>query len=150
MVGLSCHTGIPPKPCVTPIGREALGLHSIPKAPLRYTLYISGKIAIMMGKGRTMPKAAISAEDTIRPISLRLRDETRSLIDRAATMLGRTRTDFMIEASRKAAEDAILDQTLITVDREKYDAFVAMLDRPAQPNERLRATMRATPLWERK
>jgi len=97
-----------------------------------------------------MPRASAHAESALHAVNLRVRSETRSLIDRAAQMLGRTRSDFMIEASRKAAEDAILDQTIITVDREKYDAFVAALDRPAQPNDRLRATMQATPLWAKK
>jgi len=97
-----------------------------------------------------MPRATTQAESPLHAVNLRVRDETRSLIDRAARMLGRTRSDFMIEASRKAAEEAILDQTIITVDRDRYDQFVAMLDRPAQPNEKLRRTMQATPLWERK
>lgn len=97
-----------------------------------------------------MPRTNTNAESALHAVNLRVRTETRSIIDRAAAMLGRTRSDFMIEAARRAAEDAILDQTVITVDREKYDAFVAMLDRPAQPNERLRATMQRTPVWERK
>jgi uncharacterized protein (DUF1778 family) len=97
-----------------------------------------------------------SASTTLTPpalplhaVNLRMRTETRSLIDRAARMLGRTRSDFMIEAARRAAEDALLDQTVIEVDRERYEQFLAALDRPPQPNEKLRATMAATPLWER-
>jgi uncharacterized protein (DUF1778 family) len=78
-----------------------------------------------------------------------MRSETRSLIDRAARTLGRTRSDFMIDAARRAAEDALLDQTVIEVDRERYDQFLAVLDRPPQPNDKLRAMMSATPLWER-
>ncbi len=77
-----------------------------------------------------------------------MRTETRSLIDHAAMMLGRTRSDFVIEAARRAAEDAILDQTIIEVNRERYEQFLEMLDRPPQPNEKLRATMQAKPLWQ--
>jgi uncharacterized protein (DUF1778 family) len=36
----------------------------------------------------------------------------------------------MIDAARRAAEDALLDQTLVKVDRATYDRFVAILDRP--------------------
>ena len=50
-----------------------------------------------------------------RAINLRVRDETRALIDRAAQAQGRSRSDFMIEASRRAAEDAILDQAAIKI-----------------------------------
>jgi uncharacterized protein (DUF1778 family) len=96
-----------------------------------------------------MPKAATSHESTLHAVNLRVRTETRSLIDRAASMLGRTRSDFMIEAARRAAEDAILDQTIIEVDRERYDQFIAALDRPPVPNAKLRSTMQATPLWEK-
>lgn len=95
-----------------------------------------------------MPRTTASAESALHAVNLRIRTETRSLIDRAATMLGRTRSDFMIEASRRAAEDAILDQSVISVDRERYNAFVAMLDRPAQPNEKLRKTMQTPAPWE--
>jgi uncharacterized protein (DUF1778 family) len=96
-----------------------------------------------------MTTANPSVERDTKPVNLRVRLEPLSIIDRAAAMLGRTRTEFMIEAARRAAEDAILDQTVISVDRAKYDAFVAMLDRPAQPNDRLRALMQRTPLWEK-
>lgn len=84
----------------------------------------------------------------IHAVNLKVRSETRALIDRAAQMQGRTRSDFMIDASRRAAEEAILDQTLIAVDREAYDKFLAILDAPPAPNEALRRTMRATPLWD--
>jgi uncharacterized protein (DUF1778 family) len=84
-----------------------------------------------------------------RAINLRVREETRALIDRAAQAQGRSRSDFMIEAARRAAEDAILDQTVIQVDRATFDEFVAMLDRPAQPNERLRKTMQTPAPWDK-
>lgn len=85
-----------------------------------------------------------------KPVRLRIRSEALSIIDQAASMLGRTRNEFMIEASRRAAENAILNQTIMSVDADKFDTFVAMLDRPAQPNDRLRELMLRTPLWEKK
>lgn len=89
------------------------------------------------------------AEHGTQAVNLRIRQETRALIDRAALALGRTRSDFMIEASRRAAEETILDQAVIAVSREKYGAFLEALDSPPQPNERLRATMQAVPVWEK-
>ena len=96
-----------------------------------------------------MPNATTEPVSTVHAVNLRVRSETRALIDRAAQMQGRTRSDFMIDASRRAAEEAILDQTVISVDREAYDKFLAMLDAPPQPNEKLRAMMNSTPIWER-
>lgn len=92
-----------------------------------------------------MPTATASDRHT-RAINLRVRDETRALIDRAAKAQGRSRSDFMIEAARRAAEDALLDQTMI-VDSDTYGHFLAMLDAPAKPNDRLRTLLNARPPW---
>jgi uncharacterized protein (DUF1778 family) len=43
-------------------------------------------------------------------LKLRIRPEERSLIDRAAKTLGKNRTDFVLDAARRAAEDALLDR----------------------------------------
>lgn len=84
-----------------------------------------------------------------RAINLRVRDETRALIDRAAQAQGRSRSDFMIEASRRAAENAILDQAAILTDQAGYDRFLEILDAPAESNETLRAILRAPAPWRR-
>ena len=63
-------------------------------------------------------------------VNLRVRGDTRSLIDRAAKAHGKSRSDFMIDAARRAAEDALLDQALIRVDQETYDQFLKILDQP--------------------
>lgn len=89
-----------------------------------------------------------SDSSRIRSVSLNVDEQTRALIDRAAQAQGRSRSDFMIEAARRAAEDAILDQTAIQMDRASYDEFVALLDRPGQPNERLQKTLRTLPSWK--
>lgn len=88
------------------------------------------------------------ASDTRKAVNLRVPGNPLTLIDRAAQLLGRTRSDFMIEASRRAAEEAILDQTVILTDHASFDRFVELLDRPPQPNERLRKTMQTPALWE--
>lgn len=62
-------------------------------------------------------------------VNLRIRGDIRSLIDTAARMHGKTRSDFMIEAARKSAEDALLEQTFVRVDKKTYDHFLNVLDR---------------------
>ena len=66
-------------------------------------------------------------------VNLRVRDEVKLLIDDAARAQGRTRSDFMIDAARRAAEEALLDQTLFRVDRAAFDDFIAALDRGPDP-----------------
>jgi uncharacterized protein (DUF1778 family) len=80
-------------------------------------------------------------------LNLRIPTAERNLIDRAAESTGKTRTDFILEAARRAAEAALLDRALMVVSPKAYEEFLKRLDRPAQPNERLRRTMRSKAPW---
>jgi uncharacterized protein (DUF1778 family) len=82
-------------------------------------------------------------------LNLRIKPELRGLIDRAAELAGKNRTDFVLEAARRAAEDALLDRTVFTISPKAYAEFLARLDAPPQPNERLRRTMRTKAPWDR-
>ena len=81
-------------------------------------------------------------------INLRIGTRTRQLIDDAAAVLGKTRTDFMIDSARKVAVDVLLDRRLFMLDAERYDAFVLALDSPPAPGPKLRALLRRAPAWE--
>jgi uncharacterized protein (DUF1778 family) len=81
-------------------------------------------------------------------LNLRIKPEERGLIDRAAKALGKNRTDFVLEAARRAAEDALLDRAILAVSPKAYAEFLARLDAPPKPNERLRRTMRTRAPWE--
>ena len=82
-------------------------------------------------------------------LNIRIKPEEHNLIDRAAKTRGKNRTDFILEAARLAAEDALLDQVIISVSPEAYSEFLARLDMPPKPNERLRKTMQTPAPWER-
>lgn len=69
-------------------------------------------------------------ENHTRAVNLRIREDVRSLIDRAAKAHGKTRSDFMIDASRRAAEETLLEQTLVQVDAESFEHYTAILDQP--------------------
>lgn len=81
-------------------------------------------------------------------LNLRIRSSERSLIDSAARLTGKTRTDFVLDAARRAAEDALLDRVFFGVGQNVYDAFMARLDAPPRPNERLKRTLRKPPVWD--
>jgi len=75
-------------------------------------------------------------------INLRALPEQRDLIDEAADLLGKTRSDFMLEAACDKARSVLLDQTLFQLDEAKYARFLALLDAPVDANaglDRLRA-----------
>jgi len=80
-------------------------------------------------------------------LNIRIRREERGLIDLAAKARGKNRTDFILEAARQAAEDALLERAIISVRPAAYAEFLKLLDAPPRPNERLRKTMQAVPPW---
>ena len=82
-------------------------------------------------------------------LNIRIKSDERGLIDRAALVRGQNRTDFILEAARRAAEDALLDRTLITVSPKAYHEFVKRLDAKPRPNARLRKTMSTRAPWEK-
>jgi uncharacterized protein (DUF1778 family) len=81
-------------------------------------------------------------------LNIRIKPEVRGLIDRAAELTGKTRTDFVLDAARRAAEDALLDRTIFTFSSKAYAAFLARLDAPPKPNERLRKSLGTAPPWK--
>lgn len=92
-----------------------------------------------------MGSPRIAKRDTL---NLRIKPAERGLIDRAARSLGKNRTDFVLDAARRAAEETLLDRTVLTVSPKAYAEFVARLDRPPRPNARLRRTMKTRAPWE--
>ncbi len=90
-----------------------------------------------------------SVVDTKGSINLRIESGTRQLIDDAAAILGKTRTEFMIESARRQAIDVLLDQRLFGLDSQRYDAFMHVLDNPPAPGPKLRSLLRRVPAWKK-
>ena len=88
-----------------------------------------------------------SAADAKGSINLRIEAGTKTLIDDAAAILGKTRTEFMIESARRQAIDVLLDQRLFRLDPDRHDAFLHALDNPAAPGPKLRSLLRRVPAW---
>ena len=82
-------------------------------------------------------------------LNLRIKPELRGLIDRAAELSGKNRTDFVLDAARAAAEDALLDRTVFVLDAKAYAEFLARLDAPPRPNDRLRRSLQTNAPWEK-
>ena len=82
-------------------------------------------------------------------INVRAPAEVRDLIDRAARAQGKTRTDFMLEASAQAAQRVLLDQVFFQVDEKQMKAFLAAMDQPVASNEAVRHLLAKKAPWER-
>jgi uncharacterized protein (DUF1778 family) len=93
------------------------------------------------------PSSTTRPEPHTHAVNLRVREDIRDLIDQAAKSQGRSRSDFMIDAARRAAEEALLDQTLVRVDQQTYEYFLAVLDQPPD-GEDFERLMHAPSPWK--
>jgi uncharacterized protein (DUF1778 family) len=101
-------------------------------------------------QGSLTPRpGAPAASDAKGSINLRIEGATRQLIDEAAALLGKTRTEFMVDSARRQAIDVLLDRRLFTMDAERHAAFLQALDNPPPPGPKLRSLLRRVPAWRR-
>lgn len=82
-------------------------------------------------------------------INIRIKTTQRDLIDQAAERLGRSRSDFMLEAACRRAEEVLLDQLFFTVDEKTFKQFQALLDRPLPVSNRLKRLLKTKAPWEK-
>lgn len=80
-------------------------------------------------------------------INLRALPEQRDLIDHAANLLGKNRSDFMLEASCDKAQAVVLNQVFFSLDDEKHREFTKLLDAPLAHNPGLERLTAVTPPW---
>lgn len=81
-------------------------------------------------------------------INLRALPEQRDLIDHAANLLGKNRSDFMLEAACSAAQAVVLDQVFFSLDADKFKQFTALLDAPLSLNPGLERLMDVKAPWD--
>ena len=82
-------------------------------------------------------------------INLRASRGQKSLIDRAASALGRNRSDFMLETACREAESVLLDRRYFALPEEEFRRFTAMLDRSPASNARLARLLKTRAPWEK-
>ncbi|MCL2656472.1 MAG: DUF1778 domain-containing protein [Betaproteobacteria bacterium] len=80
-------------------------------------------------------------------INLRALPEQRDLIDHAANLLGKNRSDFMLEAACERAQTIVLDQVFFNLDEKKFQQFTALLDAPQGVNPGLERLMAVKAPW---
>jgi len=92
-----------------------------------------------------MPEPSTARDATV---NLRLQAASRDLIDQAAAALGKSRTEFMVEAARREAEVVLVDKCFFGLNKEAFTAFKKALDHPPDKNPRLRRLMRTAAPWK--
>jgi uncharacterized protein (DUF1778 family) len=83
-------------------------------------------------------------------INLRALPEQRDLIDQAAKLLGKNRSDFMLEAACDKARSVMLDQVFFQLDAERFQEFTRLLDAPPARNPGLERLMAVRAPWDKK
>ena len=69
-------------------------------------------------------------------------------IDRAVTLLGTNRANFILGVACERAQNLVLDQVLFGLDRDKFASFTALLDAPVNSNLGLERLMDVKTHWE--
>lgn len=82
-------------------------------------------------------------------VNLRIDDDRRELIDRAAEAVGKDRTAFMLEAATSAAESVLLDRRVFKLDPPAWERLNAILDAAPADSAGLRALFSKRAPWER-
>lgn len=80
-------------------------------------------------------------------INLRALPEQRDLIDHAASLLGKNRSDFMLEAACDKAQAVVLGQVCFSLDAAKLRQFTHLLDAPPKPNPGLERLLAVKAPW---
>lgn len=82
-------------------------------------------------------------------INLRAKAQQRDLIDHAARLIGKNRSDFMLEAACDRAQAVVLDQVFFALDADKFRQFNKLLDAPPAENPGLARLMAVKAPWAR-
>ena len=83
------------------------------------------------------------------PINLRALPEQRDLIDRAASLLGKNRSDFMLEVACERAQAVLLDRVYFGLDADRFQQFTSLLDAPPAPNAGLERLFSVKAPWRK-
>jgi len=92
-----------------------------------------------------MPRAAKRKQHRL---STRLAEADIAIIDRAAKLRGRSRSDFVREAAVRAAEDVLMETVPIRMSAAGFKAFVASLSGPAKPVPEMVELFRRAAPWQ--
>ena len=91
---------------------------------------------------------SISTKRSDHPLSMRLPPEDLAVIDRAAVLRGRSRTDFVRDVGVRAAEEVLLESTITRMSPEAFEDFTAAIAKPSAPVPEMVELLRRKAPWE--
>ena len=82
-------------------------------------------------------------------LSVRVNPDERAMLEAAADQAHTNLSDFVRRKALEAAENDVLNRSIVTIPAKDWEAFEAWAKRPPQANPGLRALLELTPTWER-
>ena len=81
-------------------------------------------------------------------VNMRIEPNQLDLIDAAASVCGKSRSAFMLDAAYRAAEEALLNRRLFCLSDEQWESFNQALDMPPASNAKLHQLLQTKAPWE--
>lgn len=83
------------------------------------------------------------------PINMRVEPSQHALLTKAAALLHKDRSAFILDVACQEAENVLLDQRLFYLNEEDFEAFEAALVTPVPDNTKLKSLLAEPSPWEK-
>lgn len=80
---------------------------------------------------------------------MRVEPSQQALLTKAAALLHKDRSAFILDVACREAENVLLDQRLFQLDEANFKAFEAALEAPIPENTKLKALLQEPSPWEK-
>lgn len=81
------------------------------------------------------------------PINMRVEPAQHALLTKAAALLHKDRSAFILDVACREAENVLLDQRLFQLSEETFDTFEAALTAPIAESAALKALLKKPSPW---
>lgn len=82
------------------------------------------------------------------PINMRVEPKQHALLTKAAALLHKDRSAFILDVACREAENILLEQRFFQLDDETFRAFEAALSAPLPENAKLKNLLKEPAPWE--
>ncbi len=89
-----------------------------------------------------------TSSDKNKRANIRLSEEEKEIIVKAAKLQKKSFSAFMIESSCSVASELLANQTIFQLSKEKWQAFSEVLDRPPQDDPALKKLLTEPSLFD--
>jgi uncharacterized protein (DUF1778 family) len=119
-------------------------LHLLPRTDRTFDVQFLQSYRNFTNPGNHMQLADPAQSIKLRASRLeaRISSEQKALLQHAASLSGRTLSEFIVQSAQEAASRIIKEQELVQLSRAEQFAFVETLLNPPKPNARLRKAVK--------